>query len=73
LHLAIVSGLGERFFFLNDQDPETTCGAQGPQRSIDGSLSADIDGSGLLTDDPDYEFVDVSSFAQTPGSKGGSE
>ena len=38
------------------------------ERSIDVSLSANLDGSGLIANDPDHnQFVDVSYFAQTPG------
>ena len=45
-----------------------TCGAQ--ERSIDVSLSADLDGSGLIANDPDHnQFVDVSYFAQTRGGQ----
>ena len=49
-------------------DPKPTCGAHDLERSIDVSLSADLDGSGLIANDPDHnQFVDVSYFAQTPG------
>jgi hypothetical protein len=51
-------------------DPEPTCGAQYLERSIDVSLSANLDGSGLIANDPDHnQFVDVSYFAQTPGEQ----
>jgi hypothetical protein len=51
-------------------DPKPTCGAQDLERSIDVSLSADLDGSGLIANDPDHnQFVDVSYFAQTPGGQ----
>jgi hypothetical protein len=50
--------------------PEPTCGAQDLERSIDVSLSANLDGSGLIANDPDHnQFVDVSYFAQTPGEQ----
>jgi uncharacterized membrane protein len=51
-------------------DPKPTCGAHDLERSIDVSLSADLDGSGLIANDPDHnQFVDVSYFAQTPGGQ----
>ena len=44
------------------------------ERGIDVSLSADLDGLGLIANDPDHnhnhnQFVDVSYFAQTPGGQ----
>jgi hypothetical protein len=51
-------------------DPKPTCGAQDLERSIDVSLSAGLDGSGLIANDPDHnQFVDVIYFAQTPGGQ----
>jgi hypothetical protein len=53
---------------MSAYDPEPTRGAQDLKRSIDVNLSADLDGSGLIANDPSHnQFVDVSYFAQTSG------
>jgi hypothetical protein len=69
-HRVPTQGGRQRPIQNNSGRPQGFAGPSASGLTMRVSLSADLDGSGLIANDPDHnQFLDVSYFAQTPGGQ----